>query len=181
MRDGSPPRVYLEVIACTPDTKEHETLVVTRARPSHVHAALLAAGFTPGSPGSWEWTGEVMRSKPPTGDAVVVELVYADADGREVVRPASDFVVNAETGARLAETGFRFAGSRMAVRSGREVYDADGTGTLVGLATFGAETVAWGEVFSPEASVQEPEWIADPARMPRVDTPVVVRLRAAGS
>jgi hypothetical protein len=119
-----------------------------------------------------------MTSKPPTGDALIVELAYTDADGREVARPASDFVVNAETGARLGDADFRFAGSRMAVRSGREVYDADGAGTLVGLATFGAETVAWAEVYSPEASVQEPEWVADPARMPRVDTPVVVRLRA---
>ena len=63
------------------------------------------------------------------------------------------------------------------VRQGRERYEAQGAGTLIGLTTFGTETIAWREVISPEASIQEPEWIADKAVVPAMGTPVTVRIR----
>ena len=50
---GKAPRVFLEVLVCSRDTREHESLVVTDVKPSSVHAALLMLGMTPGTPGSW--------------------------------------------------------------------------------------------------------------------------------
>ena len=41
---------WLEQVACAPATREHESLVVVNAKPSHIHAALLMAGFEPGTP-----------------------------------------------------------------------------------------------------------------------------------
>eukprot|EP00913_Durusdinium_trenchii_P006317 g5929.t1 len=70
------PDVYLEVIACTKGTREHEALVMTEARPSHVHAALLLIGLTPGAPGAPAGRGE--GAIEPSGDAVRVEIVYTD-------------------------------------------------------------------------------------------------------
>jgi hypothetical protein len=181
--DPATPIVYLEVIVCTPDTKEHESLVMTRARPSHVHAALLACGLTPGAPGSWTWdaAARTLREHAPAGDRVTVSIAYRDAGGREAEVSAADWIVNAHDARRLhAGEGaptWVFAGSVMARRAGREVYDADGTGTLVGLATFGMETIAWPDVFSHEAAISEPEWIADISRVPSYGTPVVVRIR----
>jgi hypothetical protein len=173
--------VYLEVIACTSDSKEHESLVVTRAKPSHVHAALLMIGLEPGSPGSWK-VDEPSRvvTIPPRGSAVRVSLTFdPDSPNAREIDPA-ELVIDARTKVRassLADAGFVFAGSRVVEWQGRSYYDADGMGTLIGLATFGSETIAWREVFSPEAAIAEPEWVADNERLPAAGTRVMVRLR----
>jgi hypothetical protein len=175
--DPDAPFVYLELIACTPDTKEHESLVVTPAKPSHVHAALLLLGLEPGSPGSWEWEGDALKPIPPAGGSVRIEFHYTGADGAPVVSRPQDWIINAQTGERFPDGDWVFAGSRMIEWRGEEYYDADGAGTLVGLTTFGSEVLAWPAVISPEATVEEPVWIADEATTPPLDTPVIIRLR----
>jgi hypothetical protein len=184
--DPDAPAVFLEVVVCTPDTKEHESLVMTGVKASHVHAALLLLGLEPGSPGSWEVRGvePVLVPVDPRGPAIGVDITYRDASGREVTADAREWVVDAKSGARLGargpEAGVRwvFAGSRFVEREGQRVYDADGVGTLVGLCTFGSETVAWGRTISPDSQVHEPEWIANAKAVPAAGTAVVVRLRA---
>lgn len=207
--DPETPRVYLEVIVCPPDTKEHETLVMADVRPSHVHAALLLLDIEPGKPGTWTWDGETMRSEPPEGPAIDVVFFYTDDEGNEREVSAKAWVVNAETGRKLGEAeeagqegddppgskdegadsaggrgeterlGWVFAGSRFVEVGAGERYDADLSGTLVGLATFGGETVAWREVISHESAVQEPEWIANRETIPEYGTDVRVELRVA--
>jgi hypothetical protein len=177
------PRVYLEVTVCTPDSKEHESLVMTQARPSHVHAALLAIGLEPGKPGALHWNEEQMTTTPPAGDPVLVTFLFKDGEGKQQEIPATRWIVNADNGepfAKEGEGGFVFAGSVMRTRQGREVYDADGVGTLVGLTTFGAETIAWRQVISPDSQVHTPEWIADAKTIPAYGTPVTVRVRPGG-
>lgn len=231
--DPETPRVYLEVIVCPPDTKEHETLVMADVRPSHVHAALLLLDIEPGKPGTWTWDGETMRSEPPRGPVIDVVFFYTDDEGNEREVSAKEWVVNAETGQRLGDVdeegeterdgrddasvsgdereggegtdeengrdgggddsgegskapdgraervGWVFAGSRFVEVGGGERYDADMSGTLVGLATFGGETVAWRAVISHESAVQEPEWIAERETIPEYGTEVRVELRVA--
>lgn len=185
VNDPEAPDVYLEVIACTPDTKEHESLVVTEARPSHIHAALLMIGLQPGKPGSWTWDGAGAEAKlnahDPSGDAVRIELLWTDPAGAARSARPADWMMNKESGQALADLPFIFAGSQMLDRGLGlgELYDADGAGTLIGLATFGAETIAWPTTFSPDADVAEPVWIANPKTTPSVDTPVRVRLTPA--
>lgn len=179
--DRRAPWVFLEVVVCSPDTKEHEALVMTEAIPSHVHAALLLVGLEPGSPGDWTVDNDQLRATPPRGDELRVTLTFHDDHGVEhSVRP-EDMVVNAHTGARFgaARAGkWVFAGSRIISREGERLYDADGAGTLVGLTTFGSETVAWSEVISPEAGVEEPVWIADAKTTPPVGTRITVTIEA---
>jgi hypothetical protein len=177
------PNVYLEVTLCTRDSKEHESLVMTDARPSNVHAALLLLGLEPGKPGAIRFEGGAIKQVPPTGAGLRVSIAYKDRAGKEVEAPASDWVVNAETRARFSPPGqgpaWVFAGSRFVMRQGKEWYDADGAGTLIGLTTFGGETIAWARVHSPEAALEPPEWIADAAKVPAFETPVIVRIRPA--
>ena len=177
------PIVFLEVVVCTRDTKEHEALVMTEARPSNIHAALLAAGFEPGAPGSWKWEEQKLVPVPPRGDPLMVTFIYTDSDGARVERPATDWVVNAEGGEAFAGAGegFLFAGSTVRSREGSQLYEADGAGTLVGLTTFGTETIAWSRMYSPDSEVAEPEWIADTKRVPKMGTPVTVRIAARPS
>lgn len=171
--------IYLEVVVCVRDTREHEALVVTDVRPSDVHAALLLVGLSPGKPGGFrraEGAPGGFERVLPAGDAVRVEFLVAGAPPTS----ASDWIINERTNARLdagaSDTGFVFAGSRFVTRQRRERYDADGAGNLVGLHTFGSETIAWRDVLSPEASVEEPVWIADPGRTPLMGTRVTVRI-----
>jgi hypothetical protein len=181
--DPASPEVFLEVTVCTPDTREHESLVMTRARPSHVHAALLAIGLKPGKPGSWRVEGKSLVAVPPEGDPVEVSIAYEDRPGHTIEAPASDWVKTAAAGGRFEpkNPGVRwvFAGSEFRKREGQEVYEADGAGALIGLTTFGSETIAWADTLSPESSVQDPDWIADPANVPKAGTKVVVRIRPA--
>lgn len=176
---GRHPLIYLEQIACTPDTREHESLVVTPARPSHIHAALLLIGLEPGAPGAWAQQDGTLVFSPPTGDGIRIEFVTVGDDGDERVEPALSWVRHARTGARPPNRVFVFAGSRVMDRPRAGTYDADMSGTLIGLATFGTETIAFPEDISPEQSVQEPVWIADPERTPPRGTLVRVRLSPA--
>jgi hypothetical protein len=169
------PVVYLELLVTGPDAREHESLVVTRVKPSAIHAGLLAAGLEPGAPVRWEGdrVGEAAR-----GAKVRVEVATVE-DGK--VGGFVDLVswaVHKESEQRLLDAegwGLVFAGSRM---DDREGYAADETGTIIGLTGFGTEVVAaaWG--LSPQAAVDEPVWIADEERVPKVGTAVVVRVIA---
>ncbi len=162
------PDVYLELIACAPDTREHEALVVTDVPPSLIHAALLAAGLEPGSP------GVLATGAPPTGAPVTIEF------STNSTSPATDWITDAPTRSRRPDQCFVFAGSRIATRTingqTREVYDADGTGVILGLTTFGSEVIAHEPLISPDASTDEPVWIADPRIVPDIGTPVRVRI-----
>ncbi len=180
------PDVYLEVIACTRGTREHEALVMTEARPSHIHAAMLLIGLTPGAPGAPAGRGKDALA--PAGDGVRVRIAYTDASGREIETDAANWIRHAESGEAFTTSGWVFTGSRVIEHRGREVYDADGTGLVVGLAMFanarvrapstGGATVALRDGFSPEAGIDEPVWIANPDLVPEFKTRVVVRLSA---
>ncbi|MEM9065141.1 MAG: YdjY domain-containing protein [Planctomycetota bacterium] len=172
------PDVYLEVLVCIPDSKEHESLVVTDAKPSHIHASLLLLGYEPGEPGVWSWSDGRAVLTPPTGSALDVRFIVGSRDER-----ATDWImaINDEVTSNLIapdQPGWRFAGSKLRDFRGERVYDADRRGVLVGLHTFGGETVGLTRVMSPEASNEEPIWLANPERVPDYGTPVTVRLMA---
>ena len=170
----STPNVYLELIACTPDTREHEVLAVTSAKPSHIHAALLMIGLEPGVPASWSKAPEGgVQPHPATGPRVGVEFVV-----NGVTHTPSQWIVHAITREPWPQGDWFFSGSVFVKRQGEERYDADWSGTLIGLTSFGTEVLAWNSVISPEAAVDEPVWIANPQTVPVVNTPIVVRLLA---
>lgn len=202
VKDERAPLFYLEVAACTPDTREHETLFVSKARPSHVHAAMLLIGLKPGEPGGWKLVEDRLRPVNPSGDRVDVRVAVPDPTrpGESVEADPLDWIISVRDGRSIRDSapandggpsptpGWVFAGSRMvngrraAEPTGvepREVYEADGSGTLIGLATFGGETISWSRTFSPDASVDAPEWIAKLDATPPAGTAVVVRIRPA--
>ncbi len=177
--DPAKPRIYLEVLACTPDTKEHESLVMTPALPSHIHAALLLLNLEPGTPGQWDWNDNALHATPPTGPALTVTVRYTASD-RDTTDNLAEWVLDATSRATLAasapQANFLFAGSQIYKRQGAEHYRADVEGTLIGLTTFGGEAIAWGIMYNPDSGIEEPRWIANPARVPAFNTHVVVRL-----
>lgn len=189
--------VFLETLVCMKDSKEHESLVVTDAKASQVHAALLLVGLKPGEPGRWERRKEgdknTLVGVAPKGDAVRVTIAPKRDDGtRGDETDALEWVLNQRDakGFRQIEpdAALVFAGSQMVKPRRRminpektdqpEVYAGDLEGTIVGLTSFGTETIGVTAMYNPDAGTQEPEWIAS-ERLPAVGTKVVVRVRPA--
>lgn len=187
--------VFLETLVCMKDSKEHESLVVTDVKASQAHAALLLIGLAPGTPGSWKQDREAEKSKwvgvPPTGSRVLVTIAAKQADGS--IGPETDaleWVVDQRDARTFRQiepgVGYVFAGSKMVQARRRmidpedkprpEVYAGDLEGTVVGLTSFGTETIGVTAMYSPDTSKEEPRWIASEA-MPDVSTKVVVRIR----
>ncbi len=166
------PDVYLEMLITGPDTREHESLLVSTIKPSNLHAGLLAAGFDPGAPVKTDDSGNRTAA---TGDALTIEVRVGE-DGEW--SPLIAWVVTVEDGDPLEAdsswTGLVFAGSAVVEGKG---YIADREGGLVSLTPFGFEVVSPAWLVSPDASTDEPEWIADRDRVPEFKTEVRVRVR----
>jgi hypothetical protein len=173
---------WLEQIACAPGTREHESLVVPRARPSQIHAALLMAGFEPGAPGRWSYENEEYSFTPPTGTALDVFVRYTDESDRLIEEPIRLWIRDHLGGHEFPREPWIFAGSAFAptpewMEEEGEHYVADVTGSIIGLVTFGDEVIGFSRVFADQASVQPPEWEVNTERIPPVGTPVTIILR----
>ncbi len=182
---GEPDRgVPLEAILVTPVSgKEHEAIAVTRARPSDIHAACLLLGLTPGKPGHWTFDAATRRliSHPPSG-TLVQATIHLPAGSR----PLADLVAVLDEQDRAMQpfvaqgqpvpSTWMFAGSFFGKFQGREVYDADYTGIVLGLCTFGGEVLAWPDLLDPESSRQLPIWYGHRELIPAFGTPVTIEL-----
>jgi len=186
VNDPDAPDVWLELVVCLVDTREHESLVATSVTPSNIHAAMLLAGFEPGAPGGWRPVAGAIERTAPTGDPVLVQLITersgAQGKGERRIDDARTWIRDSETGQPLPVdgVGFVFAGSSRVPFRGRDWYAADGGGVVIGLVTFAdpASTamISWRETISDAASVDAPRWLADPRRTPPFGTAVTVRL-----
>lgn len=170
------PDVYLEMFITAPDSREHEALVLSRIKPSNLHAALLAAGFENGAPYSIDKNGKEQLA---TGDEleVLVAVVGEDQSELEFV-PLTGWAVHIDKDHEIHSDarwdGFVFAGSKLTSRG----YEADGTGTIASLTTFGNEVIAPKWTVSHLAEVDEPVWIANRERLPKKGASLVVRIVA---
>ncbi|MBL4809182.1 MAG: hypothetical protein JKY43_03875 [Phycisphaerales bacterium] len=171
------PDVYLEMLITSPDTREHESLLVSMVKPANLHAGLLAAGFEPGKPVSFV-DGERVSA---TGDGVIVEVRVEDSEDWVGL---VEWVSHVENGTDLTEDtgwdGLVFAGSVL-IGDGQYgqygQYKADREGALVSLTPWGFEVISPAWVVSPDASVDEPVWIANREVVPKIGVKVRVRFR----
>ncbi len=174
---------WLEFIVCTPGTKEHESLIVTRARPSHIHAALLLIGLKPGSPGRWVYENDRVSTVPPTGDEVIVEVIYTNEQGQMVTEPIRRWIRDHLGENEFPDRPWTFGGSRMRQAPPdfgvAEIYEADYSGSVIGLVTFGDEMLCFPEVLPDQVDIQPPEWEVNSKHVPRPGTAVTVVLRPA--
>ena len=181
----------LELIACTKDTKEHESIIMIEAKPSHVHTALLLLGAKPGSPAMQRMIeGEVPRfiSTPPSGSPVEVLLVFKDATGQEKEHPISDFILPADEDGSSVEPGegeekegfttdpFVFAGSLLVGEGkGPRRYLCDESGNVISISTFGDELLCLPGFH--EQSNGALMWQVNGDKLPELDSKITLRLR----
>jgi hypothetical protein len=186
-------RGLLELIACTKDTKEHESILVIDAKPSHVHTALLLLGAKPGSPAQRQLVDPEMRrfrDIPPSGSQVSVSLVFKDKDGKEVEKPISDFIKPSDGHGGIAEPAaegdkekfpthtFIFAGSILTGEDGGpRQYLCDANGNVISISTFGDELLCMpGFHENANGALM---WQVDGEHLPELDSKVIMRLRPA--
>ncbi len=184
----------LELIACTKETKEHESIVTITARPMHVHTALLLLGANNGNPAMRRSVGEGGTrwvDIPPRGDPVDVYLVFRNNEGKVVEHPISDFVTrceehpdvlvgaeegNAQQGDKKFPNTFLFVGSLLhGDGPGPRQYLADRSGNVISIVTFGDELLCLPDVYGH--TNDSLMWQIDAAKLPKVGSKVALRLR----
>jgi len=140
----------LEYLLVNPQGAAHESLFTTDVVPSHLNAALLALGVTPGKNAKWkprEPAPTAEESKdgvapyvvdPPSGDGFF--LYTAWREGTEVhFHRVDDLLRNLETGRSMRRHRWVFLGSRMVRLRGsetKELFAADVEGNLINVALF---------------------------------------------
>ncbi len=182
----------LELIACTKNSKEHESIVTIDAKAKHIHAALLLLGAKPGNP-AMQKPVDKERTRwihvPPRGGPVDVFLVFKDKAGKMVERPINDFIEayedsqggGTETPGEEKDVKFPthtllFAGSIIHGQGkGTHKYLADLSGNVISLATFGDELLCLPGIYAHAAGSLE--WQINPTHLPEVDSKVILRLR----
>jgi len=73
----------LELVVCSEGTREHESIVVVKARPSHATFALALLGLEPGQPGHWTEAGAF---SPPAGEMLDITARFFTVSDEEKAR-----------------------------------------------------------------------------------------------
>ena len=165
-------------------------IIMVDAKPSHIHTALLLLGAKPGNPAMRkpiDEEGTRFIDLPPRGAPVDVFLVVADAAGKSVERPISEFIEPAERedgfgGAADEEDGkfpthtFVFAGSILfGEGEGPRRYLADQSGSVISISTFGDELLCLPGIHGHLNGMLM--WQVRAGEIPALDSKVILRLR----
>ena len=178
---------FLEVVACSKNTKEHESLVAVEAKPSHMHAALLLIGAKNGNPAMskpLDKEGNRWQHFPPRGQPIKVSLVIPKEGGGTEEKPIGDFVTTREDESGLGEAAhgkgkfpevFLFTGSQFEGEGKDRIYLADSSGHVASISTFGDELLALAGIHGQDNEALD--WQVNPETVPELGTKVILRLR----
>ena len=179
----------LELIACTKNTKEHESIVVLNARPIHIHAALLLLKAKPGRP-AMQKVIDKKNSRwipvTPTGEKIEVSFVFRDPKGKNKELPISAFVsptnLNEFAGIEVDEKiqpfpkTFLFAGSHFSEEKNMPVkYACEYSGNVISISTFGDELLCLPGIHGHANDGLA--WKVNAEKLPEVGTSLSLRLR----
>ncbi len=170
LQDGA-----IEVFACTPGGKTHESVLVLDCVPRGVQAGLLALGLTPGTPVAVDETGAVT---PPTGDLVEVIVTWTDESGALREARAEDWIWKQRSAEPMARRGWVFAGSFEAEAEGdaKEATFAADLGRSLITTYYDSSAI----LESPDEQAGNDEaYLVHREVVPPVGTEVTVILRAA--
>ena len=156
------PEERLEFLLCATGTKEYESVLRSRARPSHLHFALLLVGLQPGEPVKYneaenQWI-------PPRGPPLKLKITI----------PASRLMRSVKDKSAMPDVQWVFVGAPT-LEDGE--YSADVTGYLVTVVNFEHTVIDIPELKSNKN--ESLEWEINPQVMPRRNTPVWLIIEAA--
>ncbi len=125
----------LELLACSPQTREHESIFVVKARPQRVYQAMGLIGLEPGSPVRYDETHD--RWYEPNGVALDI-LVRC---GAGTAQPVRRLLRRTGEQKELSDIQWVFSGSR---RSPDGRFGADLDGTLICVVDFETALISVG-------------------------------------
>lgn len=161
----------LEFLCVTPGIAEHETVLRTQARPSHIHLGLIMIGLTPGEP--MRYVREQNRLLPPRGPVLRISARF-ERDGKAITVLATDLMRNRKTHKPMPARNWVFAGSRM-LKNGD--YGADTTAQVISIVNFDYSMVDVPEIVSSSDPTLEYE--VNPETVPPKGAKVMLILRPA--
>lgn len=162
----------LEFLCVTNGGNEHESLLRTPAKPSHIHLGLLMLGLEPGQP--VHYMKALDRWAPPQGPPLNISVEYVK-DGKTVRVPAYRLFRDLKTKKPMPTLTWVFVGSKFQEDN---VYAADITGYVVSVVNFDLTLIDVPEVAS--SSNELLEWEMDPASMPAKGSKVTMIIEPAG-
>lgn len=162
----------LEFFCCVTGTNEHESVLRSKVKPSHLHAALLMLGLQPGQGVHFDEAAQ--KWLPPHGPALDISVEF-EKDGKTVRVPGYKVMRDARTKKAMPPMTWIFAGSRMI--DGR--YAADETGYLISVVNFDLTVIDVPELASNANETLE--WETDLDAMPAAaGTKVTMIIEPAG-
>src|SRR5438445_2818684 len=120
----------LEFLVCSTGTKEYESVLRSRARPSHLHLAMLMLGLQPGEPVKFNEADNTFA--PPRGPALKLTCEF-QREGKIIVIPASRLMRSVKDKTAMPEVNWVFVGAST-LEDGE--YAADVTGYLITVVNF---------------------------------------------
>lgn len=163
LREGA-----IELFACSPRTREHESILLVAARPMHIFQAMGLIGLTPGHPPRVDIEREIFEGA--RGEPVEV-LVRYTFEGKSREEPIERWMQRAD-GSPLPLQDWVFAGG-LTNEEGR--YVTDNEGTVVAVVDFATSLVALPQRHSDR---NDELWLAPATQnIPPLKTPVTLVLR----
>ena len=162
----------LEFLCVTNGGNEHESLLRTPAKPSHIHLGLLMLGLEPGEP--VHYMKALDRWAPPSGPPLNISIEYAK-DGKTVRVPAHKLFRDLKTRKPMPPLTWVFVGSRF---QDNNVYAADLTGYVVSVVNFDLTLIDMPEIAS--SSNELLEWEMEPANLPPKGSKVTMIIEPTG-
>jgi hypothetical protein len=174
-------RVECEVIGCpnpleffcvVAGTSEHESVLRTRSRPSHVHLGLLMIGLEPGEP--VHYIEDQKKWVPPSGPPLHITCEWTDKAGKTVSLPAYRMMRDVRSKREMPELTWIFTGSRLLPDG---AYGADVTGYTTSVVNFELAMIDVPEIAS--SANETLEWIGNPDLVPPAGTKVTMIIEPA--
>lgn len=126
----------LELFACSPQTREHESIIAVAARPLHIFQAMGLIGLESGSPPSYHETSEKWQRA--HGEPLDLLVEWRD-DGKVLSARPGDWMIEEKTNKPPQNLRWVFSGS--VVRE-KDHFAADSDGTVVCVVDFDSALIS---------------------------------------
>ena len=162
----------LEFFLCVAGTTEHESVLRSKVKPSHLHAALLMIGLKPGQP--VHFSEAANKWLPPHGPPLQLSVEF-EKEGKAITLPANRLMRDVKSKKEMPPTTWIFTGSKLI----DDTYAADRAGYLVSLVNFELTVI---DIPSLASNANEAlMWETNLELMPaKVGMPVTLLIEPAG-
>ncbi len=161
----------LELLVCRTDSKERESILATKAKGAHLHAALLALGLTPGIAAQWSGDADTGKALPPRGAEMSIKLRWTDKDGKAQEADASDWILTLGNKKAVQPKKWVFVGSYV-TPTGVYIADHPDYGHIISVSNF-RDTVI-DVPFESSSSDESLDFTYNTDKIPPKETPVEV-------